>query len=99
MTNMHDPRHPGEVLSDWLTDITVIEAQRCLVCQTAPLRSTRKWTHGYRRRSARLQAAGTGCRPTSTCGMRSASSKPTYVRLVYMVGGVSGDRALAPFRN
>jgi addiction module HigA family antidote len=30
MTIMHNPPHPGEVLRDWLTDITVTEAAKRL---------------------------------------------------------------------
>lgn len=30
MTTMHTPPHPGEVLRDWLTDITVTEAAKRL---------------------------------------------------------------------
>lgn len=30
MNNMHNPPHPGEVLRDWLVDITVTEAAKRL---------------------------------------------------------------------
>jgi addiction module HigA family antidote len=30
MTTMHNPPHPGEVLREWLTDITVTEAAKRL---------------------------------------------------------------------
>ena len=30
MTNMHNPPHPGEVLREWLTDISVTDAARRL---------------------------------------------------------------------
>lgn len=30
MTSMHNPPHPGEVLREWLTDITVTEAAKRL---------------------------------------------------------------------
>ena len=70
MTKMHNPPHPGEILREYLGDITVTRAARDLGVSRVTLSGIVTREAGYRLASAlgtSPEMRGRACRCSTTC--------------------------------